>query len=121
MMRRLPGTARRRVVRVRTRAASGVRRHVQHWVKALYNSADRAAAPEWKSLDWVSDGPPSRRPTYAVGDELLLYDVPSRSFPARARVTAEAVSRPRLVDREGGPGEGRRWPFVTEVEVLGAV
>jgi hypothetical protein len=94
---------------------------VQHWVKALYNSAERAAPAEWKSLDWVSDGPPSRRPTYAVGDELLLYDVPSRSFPARARVTAEAVSRPRLVDREGGPGEGRRWPFVTEVEVLGAV
>lgn len=72
-------------------------------------------------MTWVSDGPPSRRPAYAVGDELLLYDVPTKSFPARARVTADAVSDPELVEREGGPGDARQWPFVSEVRVLGAV
>ena len=65
----------------------------------------------------VGDGPPGRQPQYAIGDELLLYDVPSRTFPARARVT----HRPGLVNREGGPGEGKRWPYVTPVEVIAAV
>jgi hypothetical protein len=90
-------------------------------MKLLYNTAGRKAAQDWKDLAWVSDGPPGRSPHYKVGDELLLYDVPSRSFPARARVTAEPVENPRLVNREGGAGEGRRWPYVTSVRVLGAV
>ena len=94
---------------------------MQHWVKAIYNDPGRTRAAEWKSLSWVSDGPPSRAPRYTVGDELLLYDVPRRSFPARARVINEPRSRPGFVDRYGGPGEGRRWPYVTDVEVLGAV
>lgn len=94
---------------------------MQHWVKAVFNSSGRATAAEWKSFDWVNDGPPSRRPAYAVGDEILLYDIPSRSFPARMRVTVEAASKPRVVERTGGPSEARRWPFVTEVKVLGAV
>src|SRR5690348_15340074 len=94
---------------------------MQHWVKALYNSPGREAASEWKDLDWVGDGPPGQRPHYRVGDELLLYNVPTKSFPARARVVSEAVSDPDRVNLEGGPDEGRRWPFVTQVKVLGAV
>jgi hypothetical protein len=94
---------------------------MQHWVKAVFNSSAKTTAAEWKMLGWVNDGPGSRRPQYAVGDELLLYDKPSRSFPARLRVTAEARSKPRLVERTSGPIEARRWPFVTEVKVLGAV
>lgn len=94
---------------------------MQHWVKALYNDPGRSHAADWKSLKWVSDGPPSRPPRYMVGDELLLYDVPHRSFPARARVTKEPKARPLFVDRYGGSGEGKRWPHVTYVEVIAAV
>ncbi len=94
---------------------------MQHWIKSLYNSTDRQHAPDWRNLTWVSDGPPGRRPRYVLGDEMLLYDVPSRTFPARARVVAEPDHWPVLVNREGGPGEGRRWPWVTQVEVIGAV
>ncbi len=93
---------------------------MQHWIKSLYGS-DRKEAPDWRSLTWVSDGPAGRKPQYAVGDELLLYNVPSRRFPARARVTGETEHDPPLVNREGGPGEGRRWPFVTPIKVLGAL
>lgn len=94
---------------------------MQHWIKNLYNYPGRTIAPEWRDLSWVGDGPPGRQPQYAIGDELLLYDVPSRSFPARARVTGETEHRPGLVNREGGPGEGKRWPYVTPVEVIAAV
>ena len=94
---------------------------MQHWVKALYNDPGRSHAADWKSLKWVSDGPPSRPPRYMVGDELLLYDVPHRSFPARARVTKEPKARPLFVDRYGGSGKGKRWPHVTYVEVIAAV
>ena len=69
---------------------------MQHWIKTIYK-----------------------------GDELLLYDASRKneikSFPARVRVMREAAGLPRLVNRDGGPGEGRRWPYVTYVKVLGAV
>jgi hypothetical protein len=90
-------------------------------MKLLYNSGGREAANDWKDLTWVSDGPTGQRPQYKVGDELLLYNVPTRSFPARARVTVEPVDNARLVNQEGGLGEGKRWPYVTRVRVLGAV
>lgn len=93
---------------------------VQPWLKALYNAAGRADAADWTSMSWVSDGTPGRRPGYRVGDELLLYDVPRRQFPARARVLSEAREDPEFVNTHGGPGEGSRWPWVTEIEVLGA-
>jgi len=96
-------------------------RQMQHWIKNLYNFSGRTIAPEWRVLTWVSDGPPGRQPQYAIGDEFLIYDVPSRSFPARARVTGETEHRPELVNREGGPGEGKRWPYVTPVDVIAAV
>lgn len=44
-----------------------------------------------------------------------------KTFPARARVTEEPDNLPEVVEREAGPGEGRRWPYLTYVEVLGAV
>jgi len=94
---------------------------MQHWIKTIYNDSARRVASDWRSFPWVSDGPPGRRPHYEIGDELLLYDASDKVFPARVRVLAESADLPRLVDREGGPGEGRRWPYVTHVKVLGAV
>lgn len=94
---------------------------MQHWIKTIYNDSGRRVATDWQSFPWVSDGPQGRRPHYEIGDDLLLYDASNKVFPARVRVLEEPADLPRLVDSEGGPGEGRRWPYVTYVKVLGAV
>jgi len=94
---------------------------MQHWIKTVYNDDGREAAEDWRWLTCVSDGPPGRRPRYAVGDELLISDSSQGTFPARARVTEEPDNLPEVVEREAGPGEGRRWPYLTYIEVLGAV
>ncbi|MBA2428903.1 MAG: hypothetical protein H0V55_04165 [Thermoleophilaceae bacterium] len=36
-------------------------------------------------------------------------------------MTEEPDNLPEVVEREAGPGEGRRWPYLTYIEVLGAV
>jgi hypothetical protein len=40
MIRRQPGTADPQVTRIQAGPQAGVGGHVQHWVKALYNSAE---------------------------------------------------------------------------------
>jgi hypothetical protein len=101
---------------------------VSYWIKSVYNTDARWCADEWQSLTWISDhhrfrknGEPSHRPGYRVGDELVVYDATNRACPARLRVTAEADYQPGRVSREAGRGEGRRWGWLTEVELLAAV
>ena len=67
---------------------------MQHWIKTVYNDDGREAAEDWRWLTCVSDGPPGRRPRYAVGDELLIYDSSQGTFPARARMTEEPDNLP---------------------------
>ena len=101
---------------------------MSYWIKSVYNTDARWSADEWQGLTWISDhhrfrknGEPSHRPGYRVGDELVVYDATNRACPARLRVTAEADYQPGRVSREAGRGEGRRWGWLTEVELLAAV
>ena len=99
-----------------------------YWLKLIYNTPERMRATDWPSLTWVSDhhrrrqdGTVTHRPTYAVGDEILIYDVHAKLCPARFRVSAEPEFDPARVNAEGKAGDGDRWGWLTELEVLGAV
>lgn len=99
-----------------------------YWLKSIYNRDKRSEAGDWRSMTWVSDGHrwsksgnPTFRPSYKVGDELLVYSIWDAVCPARFRVTVEPQFLPKRVSREGFPGDGRRWGWLTEVEYVGSV
>jgi hypothetical protein len=100
---------------------------VVYWLKSVYNTPQRTSAAEFRAgLSWISDhhrlkgSRPSHRPTYAVGDEIVLYSVTDGACPARLRVTKEAVFDPARVSREGRRGDGKRWGWLTETQVIAA-
>ena len=98
-----------------------------HWLKSVYNTSERTSAADFReSLSWISDhhrfraGRPSHQPSYSVGDEVVVYSVSDGVCPVRLRVTKEAVFDPARVSRESRRGEGKRWGWLTETDVIAA-
>ena len=95
-----------------------------YWLKLIYNTNRLRDADGWRVLTWVSDhhrgtrANPKQRPQYELGDEIVVYSVYDGVCPARLRVTKQAVFDPDRVDRLGHPGDGRRWGWLTETEVI---
>lgn len=96
-----------------------------YWLKLVYNRQRRTQAPEWRhGLPWISDHHRRRgdraiqRPSYRVGDEVVVYSVHDRVCPARLRVAVDPEFDPARVEREGSRADAKRWGWLTEVEVL---
>src|SRR4051794_8455665 len=90
------------------------------WLKSLYKDKEDTY---WDNLPWVSDPTNSGRPGYQVGDHLVIYWPGTLKCPGIVRVTAPAELNPGRVAAAAWakPEDARRWGWVTEVEVLGAV
>jgi hypothetical protein len=94
---------------------------MQHWLKMLHYRPERDRA-FWETLEWISDRHIHRdsrviwRPSYKVGDLVVLYLSGTYRCPAIVRVTAPADYDPARVEREGLRGDGDRWGWLTEVE-----
>lgn len=99
-----------------------------YWLKIMYAAPGRIPGSHWRGESWVSDrhtlasdGRPLRRPSYEIGDHLVVYLTRGEraACPAILKVTKEAVFDPNRVRREGRPGD-ERWGWVTNVQgVLG--
>jgi hypothetical protein len=101
-----------------------------YWLKIMYDLPGRHPASHWRGGTWVSDrhtfaadGRTLRRPTYEIGDHLVVYLTQGEraACPAILKVTAEPVFDPDRVRREGRPGDDERWAWLTEVEGVRAV
>lgn len=103
------------------------------WLKLVYNDEREDPVEYWRRASWVSDahetlpngrpklrldGQPTRQPSYAVGDELVVYDLEFERCPARLRVRTPPKFDPDRVGREGSPGDAARWGWLTEVELI---
>lgn len=88
----------------------------------MHHRPEREAVEYWRDIRFVSDAhsmknaEPKLRPSYRVGDLLVIYLSGTKRCPAIVRVTATAEFDPARVDREARPGDGRRWGWVTDVE-----
>jgi hypothetical protein len=91
----------------------------------MYGTDARADVRYWRSPAWVSDrhsfrasdGQPLGRPSYRVGDHLVIYvsRAARRACPAIVRVTNPPVFDLDRVRREGSSGDDERWGWLTEV------
>lgn len=96
-----------------------------YWLKIMHYRPERAPASRWKGNFWISDvhrlrpsdSAPLMRPTYAIGDRLVIYlsREGRKACPAIVRVTAKPEYDPELVAREARPGDEEHWAWVTEV------
>jgi hypothetical protein len=97
-----------------------------YWLKILYGSEERATAAHWRGRTWVSDrhterangGTPLRRPSYRVGEHLVVYvsTGPRKACPAIVRVADDPVFDPDLVARESSREDAKRYGWVTWVD-----
>jgi hypothetical protein len=97
-----------------------------YWLKILYSTQARMTARHWRRRMWVSDrhtersngGVPLRRPSYKVGDHLVIYVTRGerQACPAVVRVAEEPVFDPALVAREVSAADAQKWSWVTWVE-----
>lgn len=99
---------------------------VQHWVKSMHNRPERQNRNFWIDRSWISDshtvkdGKPKGRPSYRVGDLLVMYLTEIARCPAVAVVEAVAEFDPAAVEKGGRTGDGDQWGWVTEIKVLDA-
>jgi len=98
-----------------------------YWLKIMYDLPGRHPASHWRTASWISDrhtladdGRPLRRPTYEIGDHLVVYLSGGETpvCPAILKVTAEAIFDPERVRREGREGDADRWAWLTEVDCV---
>jgi hypothetical protein len=102
-----------------------------YWLKILYSNEARMTASHWRKRMWVSDrhtdrpggGTPLRRPSYKVGDHLVIYVTRGerQACPAIVRVAQEPVFDPDLVEREVNSEDARKWGWATWVEPVAAI
>jgi hypothetical protein len=91
----------------------------------MHDRPERRSTAFWENRGWISDphflrgGEPRLRPGYRIDDLIVIYISGIRRCPAVARVQEPAVFDPVLVDREARAGDGNRWGWVTEIEILG--
>ena len=96
-----------------------------YWLKIMHHRPERAKPSSWQGKFWISDvhrlrpidGLPLLRPSYRVGDRLVIYlsREGRRACPAVVRVTRTAEYEPERVRRSGWPGDDGHWGWVTEV------
>lgn len=107
------------------RSFSRERKGSGYWLKILYSSQERMTARHWSRRMWVSDrhtersdGRIIRRPSYKVGDHLVIYVTRGerQGCPAVVRVSEEPVFDPALVAREVHAADAEKWSWVTWVE-----
>ncbi|MDP9135814.1 MAG: phospholipase D-like domain-containing protein [Actinomycetota bacterium] len=100
-----------------------------YWLKIMYDLPGRRPASHWRDGAWISDrhtlapdGRALRRPSYEIGDHLVVYLAGGEQprCPAVLQVTAEPVFDPRRVRREGRAGDDERWAWLTEVDLVTA-
>lgn len=95
-----------------------------YWLKMLYYD-ERNLDRWWEEMTWVSDvhrlrkgdGEPLLRPSYRVGDLLVLYLV-GQACPAIAEVKRRPVFDPARVERDSNRSDANRWGWLTEVRVI---
>lgn len=95
-----------------------------YWLKMLYYD-ERDLDRWWEEMEWVSDvhrlrngdGEPLLRPSYRVGDLLVLYLV-GRACPAIAEVKKTPVFDPARVERDSNRSDANRWGWLTEIRVI---
>lgn len=101
-----------------------------YWLKIMYDLPGRHPASYWRDGAWVSDrhtfaadGKPLGRPTYEVGDHLVVYLTKGErnACPAILKVSSEPVFDEKRVRDEGRSGDHERWAWLTEVEGVRAV
>ena len=97
---------------------------VQHWLKLMHDRPERRPASHWQQRDWLADthfmrgGEPKGRPSYRVGDLLVVYLSGLDRCPAILEVTATPAFDPETVERKARPGDGARWGWVTPVKPI---
>jgi hypothetical protein len=88
---------------------------VNLWVKAIYRDEMTADEP-WGDGSWFSSSKRGK-PSFAVGDLVLIYATGAHRCNAVVEVTAEARDDPAFVVSDGRPQEeGERWPWVNDVK-----
>jgi PLD-like domain len=95
-----------------------------YWLKMLYYD-ERDLDRWWEKMTWVSDvhrlrdrdGEPLLRPSYRIGDLLVLYLV-GHACPAIAEVKKKSVFDPARVERGSNRSDANRWGWLTEVRVI---
>jgi hypothetical protein len=96
----------------------------RYWLKMLYHD-ERDLDRWWEEMTWVSDvhrrrksdHEPLLRPSYEVGDLLVLYLV-GEGCPAIAEVSGKPDFDPKRVARESNRNDAKRWGWLTEVVVI---
>jgi hypothetical protein len=96
-----------------------------YWLKIMHHRPERAKLASWRGDFWISDvhrlrpsdGEPLLKPSYKVGDRLVIYlsREGRRACPAIVRVTRTPRYEPARVRREGWPDDYKKWSWVTEV------
>lgn len=92
---------------------------MSYWIKSL------GVAERWLDDDWFADSrpkwfacPKSGRPSFEVGDRVLIYAAGHQRLVGAVQVTAEARLDSEFVKKDGG-FDGDRWPWVvTHVPLL---
>lgn len=86
---------------------------VRLWVKGVYRDAEQAEEP-W--LDGYLTSPAKGKPSFAVGDLVLIHAITAQRSNAVVEVTGPTTHDPAFVVAEGWPAEhADRWPWVTPV------
>lgn len=87
----------------------------QVWIKAMYLDATEAARP-WVAGDWVAS-PAIRRPSFAVGDLMLIYSSYAGVCNAVVRVVGPTRHDPGFAVSQGTSQKAAdRWPWITPVD-----
>jgi hypothetical protein len=100
-------------------------RNSGYWLKIMYGDEDRSRAATWRRKRWVNDrhtdtpAGPARRPSYAIGDLLVVYlsRGERQACPAIMRVVGSPEFKPRTVAADS-PGDEAKWAWVTPVECV---
>jgi hypothetical protein len=81
------------------------------WVKAVYGEGGDLFAGD----GWISSG--GGRPSFAVGDLVLIYSRSAGACNAVVEIRTEARHDPRFVELKGGyvPKDADRWPWVNNI------
>lgn len=90
-----------------------------YWIKSNYHRSDDE---QWWYRNWISDW---RRGPYREGDLIVLYLSARDGGPARCPAVAEVTSAsrwdPEWVRRHRDERAADRWPYVTQMSVVGDV
>jgi len=88
-------------------------RNVNLWVKAVYGDED---PPDWSGPDaWIASSKRGR-PSFAVGDLVLIYARDLHLCNAIVEITAEAEWAPHIIAEDRPQEDADRWPWLNYVD-----